>query len=321
MRRRYSAGSISRGSPPAVAAELTPRQALDLPAADYTAADDGGSLSGRANLAYEFTDDLFGYVSYAHGYKSGGLNMSGLPLDAQNQPTLATAVIEDEKNTTYELGLKYHAVRWPRDAESRGLPDRRRGLPGEHRLEPGDGGDPLLSLQHSRGARAGHGGGFRGAAVRGLHAARLGRLRRWRKHGLSRRAMPARGADRRHRGLQSHRRAAGGPVRAGRERWASTTDDPLGAGELLIHADSSSRDGYNSDTSASQYTWIDGYNVTNASVGYRFARGWEVDMFARNLFDADYITALTIQTGNSGLILGQPGEPRTVGVTFRFATY
>ena len=42
-------------------------------------------------------------------------------------------------------------------------------------------------------------------------------------------------------------------------------------------------------------------------------------MFARNLFDEDYITALTIQTGNSGLILGQPGDPRMVGVAFRFA--
>ena len=42
-------------------------------------------------------------------------------------------------------------------------------------------------------------------------------------------------------------------------------------------------------------------------------------MFARNLFDEEYITALTIQTGNSGLILGQAGEPRLVGVAFRFA--
>ena len=62
---------------------------------------------------------------------------------------------------------------------------------------------------------------------------------------------------------------------------------------------------------------IDGYNVTNASVGYRFSSGWEVDVFARNLFDKDYITALTIQTGNSGLILGQPSDPRVVGVTVR----
>ena len=68
---------------------------------------------------------------------------------------------------------------------------------------------------------------------------------------------------------------------------------------------------------AFQYTWIDGYNVTNASVGYQFSGGWEIDVFARNLFDTDYITALTIQTGNSGLILGQPSDPRIVGVSFR----
>jgi len=65
----------------------------------------------------------------------------------------------------------------------------------------------------------------------------------------------------------------------------------------------------------------DGFSVTNASVGYRFGRGWEVGVFARNLFDEEYISALTIQTGNSGLILGQAGEPRTVGLTFRFAKY
>jgi iron complex outermembrane receptor protein len=43
----------------------------------------------------------------------------------------------------------------------------------------------------------------------------------------------------------------------------------------------------------------------------------EVDVFARNLFDSDYITALTIQTGSSGLILGQPSDPRMAGVTVR----
>ena len=57
--------------------------------------------------------------------------------------------------------------------------------------------------------------------------------------------------------------------------------------------------------------------MTNASLGYRFANGMEADVFARNLFDRDYITALTIQTGNSGLILGQPSDPRIVGVTLR----
>ena len=94
----------------------------------------------------------------------------------------------------------------------------------------------------------------------------------------------------------------------------------LGRGEMMIQLDTSSRDGYFSDTSASVYTLIDGFSVTCASVGYRFAKGWEVDLFARNLLDEQYITALTIQTGNSGLILGQPGDPRMVGVSFRYAT-
>jgi iron complex outermembrane receptor protein len=40
-------------------------------------------------------------------------------------------------------------------------------------------------------------------------------------------------------------------------------------------------------------------------------------VFARNLLDKDYVTALTIQTGNSGLILGQPGDPRLVGLQIR----
>ena len=132
--------------------------------------------------------------------------------------------------------------------------------------------------------------------------------------------VPARGADRRHRGLRSHRRAAGGPVRAVWDAGLRLPKTDGRAASFAAPLDTNSRDGYNSDTSASQYTWIDGYSVTNASVGYRFAEGWEIEVFARNLFDEEYITALTIQTGNSGLILGQPGEPRTVGVAFRFAT-
>jgi iron complex outermembrane receptor protein len=46
------------------------------------------------------------YASYARGYKSGGINMSGLPLNALNQPVLSTAVVKPERNETYEAGLK-----------------------------------------------------------------------------------------------------------------------------------------------------------------------------------------------------------------------
>nr|QQZ49195.1 TonB-dependent receptor [Phenylobacterium glaciei] len=73
--------------------------------------DSGGSLSGRGNLAWQFADNAMTYVSYARGYKGGGLNMSGLQLTGgtgpgANQPALDTAVIEDEQNSTFEVGLK-----------------------------------------------------------------------------------------------------------------------------------------------------------------------------------------------------------------------
>lgn len=58
--------------------------------------------------------------------------------------------------------------------------------------------------------------------------------------------------------------------------------------------------GFNSDTSNSIYKEIAGYTVVNASVGYRLNEHWEVEVFARNLFDRNYVTALTIQAGNSG---------------------
>jgi iron complex outermembrane receptor protein len=91
----------------------------------------------------------------------------------------------------------------------------------------------------------------------------------------------------------------------------------MGTGEFLFHADWNIRSGYNCDTTNSIYTRIGGYGVVNASVGYQFQGGWEINVFARNLLDKDYVTALTIQTGNSGLILGQPGDPRLVGLQIR----
>jgi iron complex outermembrane recepter protein len=113
----------------------------------------------------------------------------------------------------------------------------------------------------------------------------------------------------------------GAPM-AGLSRWTGTLgldyEIPAGSGSIVLHADSSSRSGYFGDATESKYTWISGYNVTNASIGYRSHGGvWELDVFARNLLDKDYLQALTIQTGNSGLILGQPGDPRVIGGTFR----
>jgi iron complex outermembrane receptor protein len=73
---------------------------------NYAASDKDGALTGRGNIAYQATDNVLAYASYARGEKSGGINMSGLPLNDQNQPAIGTAVVRPEKNTAYEIGLK-----------------------------------------------------------------------------------------------------------------------------------------------------------------------------------------------------------------------
>ena len=56
-------------------------------------------------------------------------------------------------------------------------------------------------------------------------------------------------------------------------------------------------------------------NVTEIDNG---RDGLELIVWARNLLDADYIQNLTIQAGNSGLIVGTQSDPRTIGGTIRF---
>ena len=315
---QVSGGLSLVGLPPATAAELARAKLSIFRPQSYTAHDDAGNWSGRANVSYQFTNDLFGYLSYAHGYKSGGLNMSGLPLDATNQPTLATAVIKDETNSTYELGMK-STLRDGRATVNVAL---------YHTVVEDYQSNIVSSLET--------------AAIRSYPA----NIPEVRVQGvetdfttLVAKSLTLRFSVAYADGINTNYPAGPCPLEVqtaatvacnltgvplpGLSEWSGslgvTYQRPMGRGDFTIQADTNTRSGYNSDTSNSKYTWIDGFSVTNLLVGYRFGRGWEIDAFARNVFDEDYITALTIQTGNSGLILGQAGEPRTVGVAFRFA--
>ena len=87
-------------------------------------------------------------------------------------------------------------------------------------------------------------------------------------------------------------------------------------GRLFLRADANAKIRVLGDATGSAYTVIGGYTLVNASLGYRTSR-WEVALFARNLFDKDYMQNLTVQAGNSGLIVGTPSEPRLIGVTMR----
>ncbi len=283
----------------------------------YSASDKDGSLSGRANLAWTVTDGLMAYASYARGFKSGGINMSGLPLDNNNQPVLSTAVIKPEKNTTYEVGIKST------------LFDRHVifNLTG-YWTDVTDFQATIVDSTQTVALR-GYLSNIPKVTVKGIEADATALI----APGFTVRASgsyahgeyadyPAGPCPLELQGSATTACSLTGQRLSGLPRWAGTlgVDCNLpvtSSGSVVLHADSSSRSGYFGDPSLSRYTWIKGYNVTNAMIGYRSEKGWEIDVFARNLFNSDYIQNLTTQAGNSGLILGTPSDPQMFGMTFK----
>ncbi len=88
-------------------------------------------------------------------------------------------------------------------------------------------------------------------------------------------------------------------------------------GEAYLGWDGNVRSRFSSNASRSAYTDIKGYALNNFRAGFRTDTGWEVFGWVRNAFNTRYFEQLAVVSGNTGLIVGQPGDPRTWGVTLK----
>ncbi|WP_082516122.1 TonB-dependent receptor domain-containing protein [Sphingomonas sp. Leaf412] len=86
-------------------------------------------------------------------------------------------------------------------------------------------------------------------------------------------------------------------------------------GEAYVGVDANSRTKFSSNASRSIYTDIDGYTLANVRAGFRTDSGVNVFGWVRNAFDTRYYEVLATTPGNTGLIAGNVGDPRTYGVT------
>ena len=307
-------GGLETTNPALIAAKLS-----ILRPQSYRADVSDDSASGRFAASYNLTEDVVAYASYARGSKSGGINMSGLPLNAAGQPALATAVVKPEENTTYELGIKT------------ALLDRRLLLNlvvfdttvDDFQANVVDTGPGAL-----RGYLANieevsvKGAEFDSSFVLGEHftghvsvAYADGKYESYKNGPCPIELIGT---------ATSVCDLSGKPLSA-LPRWAGSVGGEYArevsiaglSGEAYVHLEVTSRDDTYGDPSDSQYTLIDGYSVVNASIGIRNAGPWELSLWARNLLDENYMQNLTVQAGNSGLMVGTPGEPRSVGITLR----
>jgi iron complex outermembrane receptor protein len=91
----------------------------------------------------------------------------------------------------------------------------------------------------------------------------------------------------------------------------------LSGAQIYARADATFRSMVYGEATDSAYTTIAGYTLINAAAGVRIGQRWNVEVFARNLTRANYLQNVTVQAGNSGLIVGTPSDPRMFGVTLR----
>jgi iron complex outermembrane receptor protein len=112
----------------------------------------------------------------------------------------------------------------------------------------------------------------------------------------------------------------------GISKWALSygAQYEFGAGKLLgrdghayVGFDGSYRTKWSSNPSRSAYTDVSGYALANFRVGFREEDRWDVYAWLRNAFDKEYFDFLSVPSGNTGLISGQPGDQRTWGATIQ----
>ena len=293
------------------------------------------NVSGDVTLSYQVTPVVFAYATYARSYKSGGINLSGLPLDAAGNPILSAATVRPEQVGHAELGLKTQ------------LFDRRATVNlsafwteiSDYQATVTNGQLGVLRGYLANAGRVRTRGveidaAFRPTSRVNLYANGAFTDARYVRFvdapcppELSGGSAPAAGqtpsAAGTPGGISPANCDISGQVLPGVSKWAfsygAEYDLPTRIagidGQLYLGFDGSYRSRYSANPSPSLYTNIDGYALTNFRLGFKAGERWNVFAWVRNAFDTDYYEVLALQSGNTGLVVGQPGDPRSFGLT------
>jgi iron complex outermembrane recepter protein len=301
-------GGIANPTP----AQLAQQRAA-LPAQFYTAAYRKANISGDINLSWRPAEDILLYAVYSRGFKSGGLNLNGLPFRADGV-TVATelAQVKPERVNHFEAGVKSQfwgrritanvtAYRTDIDDYQTTVSNgaigivrgylanadvRIQGFEGELSLRPLERFTAYFNFAYNDGkfrrfpdapvAPENTGGTAQFVDISGA-----------RFPGISKWALA----------------------------WGGEVNLPAGKGEFYLGADASYRSSYSSNATPSPFFVVDAYSIANVRAGYRVGSGLNVFAWVKNAFDTDYFEFLSNQPGNNGLVVGQIGDPRTFGFT------
>ncbi len=285
-----------------------------LPAQFYTARYRGFNVSGDINVSWKVASDVQLYAIYSKSFKSGGLNLNGLPALADGvTPALQLATVKPESLDHLEGGVKaqfwgrrvtanltaYHTrIKDYQTTVSNGAIGivrgylanadvRIQGVEGELSLRPTERLSAYVNFAYNDGiftrfpdapiAPENTGGATQFVDISGA-----------RFPGISKWALA----------------------------WGGEINLPVGGGaQLYAGADASYRSSFSSNATPSPFFVVPAYSIANFRAGYRDDSNLNVFAWVKNATDTHYFEFLSNQPGNNGLVVGQLGDPRTFGVT------
>ena len=292
------------------------------------------------NVSYKVTPDVLVYATYAKTFKTGGINLNGVPNDSSGNPLVQVGSIKPEKVHHFEAGIKSQF--WDRRATfnlsafrtdirnfqalvNSGAVSTTRGYLANADKVRTQGIEADLSLRPSERFNAYASGTYTDATYVRFTGAPCppelsgGSTTTPDQANASPAGTPG--------GVSPASCDISGQRLAGVSKWSlsygAEVNAPTGLlgqeGQVYLGVDGSYRSRFSSNPSESAYTWIKGYALTNVRAGFRTDSGFDVFGWVRNAFDVDYYEMLSVTSGSTGLIAGQPGDPRTYGLTLKAA--
>jgi iron complex outermembrane recepter protein len=294
------------------------------------------NFSYDLNVNYKFARDVLGYATYAKSFKTVGINQNGLPTDANNNPILSAGTIRPESVNHVEIGLKTQF--WNRRATlnlsafrtdiddyqatvTNGQLGVLRGYLTNADKVRSQGMEADFKIRASDRLSAYASGAYTDAQyVRFVDAPCPPELSGGTTVGTGQ-SPSAPGTPG---GLSPANCDISGQRLPGVSRWAFSygveANTPVALfgkeGQVYLGVDGNYRSSFSSNPSPSIYTNVAGYALTNVRAGFR-AGDFDLYGWVRNAFDVGTFDLLQVAPSNVGLIVGQPSDPRTFGVTLK----
>jgi iron complex outermembrane recepter protein len=321
--------SVTGGVANPTAAEAT-QQRNALPTQFYTAKYRDFNISGDINISWRPIDDVMLYGVYSRSFKSGGLNLNGLPTDSTGAIAFNLVQVKPEQVNHFEAGVK--AQFWGRrittniTAYRTNIDDyqttvtngslgvargylanadvRIEGFEGEFIVRPTDWFNAYANIAYNNGT-------FRRFTEAPIPPECTGATASTALNVINCATI----------NVANGNKDISGARFPGISKWSlawgGEASLPIGGNEsqLYVGADASYRSAYSSNATPSQFFNVDAYSIANFRAGYRDGNDWNVFGWVKNAFKTKYLEFLSNQPGNNGLVVGQLGDPRTYGFT------